>query len=208
MKEIGLIEDDNILRDTYAKYFRLTKTFNVVFSVADIESALSPRNSSPHIILLDLKLDAGSGIDAIPLLKNRFPFVKIVILSSMQDARLTRHAIDNGATGFLLKSSSMAYIAESLQKIDEGGIPLSPGTVSHLVNPPSAESKYEDYELTKRELELIKLLSEGLANKTAADKLNVTYFTINQHLKNIYKKLNINSKAELIAWYLNGKNQF
>ncbi len=82
-------------------------------------------------------------------------------------------------------------------------MPFSPATISHVVQSNQREHKPEITELTKREIELVKLLSEGIANKTAADRLNVTYFTINQHLKNIYKKLEINSKSELIAWYLN-----
>lgn len=203
MKEIGLIEDDNILRNAYGKYFKITQTFNVVFSVPDIADALAPGILHPDIILLDVNLRSGSGIDGIKVLSARFPNSKIVILSSMEDARLTRLAIENGATGYMLKSSSLAYITESLLKLDEGGIPFSPATISHVVQTTQRELRSEMSELTKRELELIKLLSEGLANKTAADRLNVTYFTINQHLKNIYKKLGINSKSELISWYLN-----
>jgi DNA-binding NarL/FixJ family response regulator len=203
MKEIGLIEDDNILRNAYAKYFKITQTFKIVFSVPDIADALSPGTLHPDIILLDVNLRSGSGIDGIKVLSARFPNSQIVILSSMEDARLTRLAIENGATGYMLKSSSLAYITESLLKLDEGGIPFSPATISHVVQTTQRESRTEISELTKRELELVKLLSEGLANKTAADRLNVTYFTINQHLKNIYKKLGINSKSELIAWYLN-----
>jgi DNA-binding NarL/FixJ family response regulator len=203
MKEIGLIEDDNILRNAYAKYFKITQTFKVVFSVPDVADALSLNNVQPDIILLDVNLRSGSGIDGIKVLASHFPSSKIVILSSMQDARLTRLAMENGATGYMLKSSSLAYITESLLKLDEGGIPFSPATIGHVMHNVATESKPEINELTKREVELVRLLSEGIANKVAADRLNVTYFTINQHLKNIYKKLNINSKSELIAWYLN-----
>jgi DNA-binding NarL/FixJ family response regulator len=203
MDKIGLIEDDDVLRNAYAKYFKITETFEVVFSVPDISDALVVKAEAPQVILLDINLRSGSGIDGITALNNKFPNSKIVILSSMEDARLTRMAMDSGATGYLLKTSSLAYIAESLMKINEGGIPFSPAVVSHIIQPRDAGQTEETIDFTKRELELIKLLSEGHANKTAADKLNVTYFTINQHLKNIYKKLHINSKSELISWYLN-----
>jgi DNA-binding NarL/FixJ family response regulator len=203
MKEIGLIEDDIILRSTYIKYFKTTKIFEVVFSVPDIADALALTTFQPKIILLDVNLQSGSGIDGIQTLTQHFPNSKIVILSGMEDANLTRLALDYGATGYLLKSSSLAYISESLLKIDEGGVPFSPATITHVMQQKNTEPVQEAIDFTKRELELIKLLSEGHANKTAADKLNVTYFTINQHLKNIYKKLKINSKSELISWYLN-----
>lgn len=200
MKEIGLIEDDKTLRDTYVRYFKSAKLFKTVFSVDDIADATSLVMFQPEIILLDINLPSGSGIDGISSLKRHFPDTKIVMLSSMQDAALTRQALDNGAIGYLLKSSSLAYIGESLSKIDEGGIPFSPGTFSHVIQPPNTEPA-EVIDFTKRELELIELLSKGVANKTAAGELNVTYFTINQHLKNIYKKLQINSKPELISWF-------
>ncbi|NCD68723.1 response regulator [Mucilaginibacter agri] len=204
MKNIGLIEDDSVLVNAYSKYFKITKTFNIAFSVPDVSDALNLAIADPHIILLDINLRSGSGIDGIKALAQHFPKSSIVILSSLEDAKLTRLALENGAVGYLLKSSSLAYITESLLKLDEGGIPFSPVTISHLMQGGAPTLTEPDTAgLTKRELELIKLLSEGLANKTAAHRLNVTYFTINQHLKNIYKKLKINSKSELIAWYLN-----
>ncbi len=209
MKEIGLIEDDNILRDSYFKYFRATHSFKVVFSVADIADAIALKVFQPQIILLDINLPSGSGIERINMLNIHFPNSKIVILSSMEDEALTKQSLKNGAIGYLLKSSSMAYIVESLLKMDEGGSAFSPATITHVIqadNNDADEPENKSASFTKRELELIKLLSQGLANKTAADRLSITYFTVNQHLKNIYKKLNINSKAELISWYLNKKN--
>jgi len=205
MKKIGLIEDNNIIRDVYSNYFKVTKSFDVVFSVADIADALVFKGILPGIILLDVNLPSGSGIDKIKLLIQNFPGTKIVILSSMLDNNLTKLAIENGASGYLLKSSSMPYICESLLQIEDGGMPFSPATIAHLI-PPKVNDE-QSTGLTKREWELIKLLSEGYSNKVAADKLNVTYFTINQHLKNIYKKLHINSKPELVSWFLSRRVQ-
>ncbi len=204
MTEIGLIEDNKIIRDAYSNYFKVTKLFHVVFAVADIADALILKGIAPGIILLDVNLPSGSGIDHIKALSLNFPTSKIVILSSLLDNSLTKQAIENGAVGYLLKSSSMSFICESLLQMDEGGMPFSPATVAHLVQRPAIMDE-DNINLTKREWELIKFLSEGYSNKVAADKLNVTYFTINQHLKNIYKKLNINSKPELISWFLSRK---
>ncbi|EHQ28194.1 response regulator [Mucilaginibacter paludis] len=206
MKEIGLIEDNKTIRDLYSRYFKRTQSFDVVFSVSDIADAISFKKNQPRIILLDVNLPSGSGIDGIKLLADHFPQSKIVILSAMEDSKLTTLAVQNGAVGYLLKTSSMAYICESLLQIDNGGMSFSPATISHLIQPKEVVEQ-QITELTKRELELVELLSGGFANKIAADKLNVTYFTINQHLKNIYKKLNINSKPELISWFLNRKNR-
>lgn len=158
MKGIGLIEDDKILRAVYSKYFKSATLFKIVFAVEDIADAISLAIHQPDIILLDINLPSGSGIAGIKSLKKHFPNSKIVMLSSMQDASLTRLAIDSGATGFLLKSSSLPYISESLLKIDEGGVPFSPLTISHILQPLS-DTSLEITDLTKRELELIELLT-------------------------------------------------
>jgi DNA-binding NarL/FixJ family response regulator len=206
MKKIGLIEDNSIIRDAYSNYFKVTKSFDVVFAVGDFADALIYKDTLPSIILLDENLPSGSGIDRLGLLAQNFPSSKVVILSSTLDDKLTKLAMDNGASGYLLKSSSISYICESLLQMENGGMPFSPATIAHLIQPPK-ETQNHSSGLTKREWELIKLLSEGYSNKVAADKLHVTYFTINQHLKNIYKKLNINSKPELISWFLSGRIQ-
>jgi DNA-binding NarL/FixJ family response regulator len=206
MIQIGLIEDNDFIKNTYSGYFKATRAFEVVFAVSDITDAFTVE-AIPSIILLDVNLPSGSGIDWIKRLSEKFPSSKIVILSSMVDDKLTKLAIENGAAGYLLKSSSMAYISESLLEMTHGGMPFSPTTIAHLVGSHKNENTEDSNGLTKREWELIKLLSEGYSNKIAADKLRVTYFTINQHLKNIYKKLHINSKAELISWFLTGKHQ-
>lgn len=198
MKTIGLIEDDECLRDVFAAYFRASSSFNVVFAAEDIKDAVKSKNAKPEILLLDVDLPSGSGIEAIPFLRHSFPDTKIIILSNLKDATLTKLAIQKGAWGYLLKTSSLDYIHESLMHIDEEGLSFSPGTISHLIKPGGAE----DTVLTKRELEIVRLMTEGKLNKQVADELYISHNTVNQHLKHIYKKLDIGSKPELVAWYL------
>ncbi|PTQ96623.1 LuxR family two component transcriptional regulator [Mucilaginibacter yixingensis] len=200
MKNIGLIEDNESLRAVFTAYFNASSTFDVVFSAGDIKDALQIKDAVPQILLLDVDLPSGSGIDAIPLLQQNFPGTKIIILSSLKDANLTKQAIQNGAWGYLLKTSSLDYINESLMRIDDEGRPFSPETISHLFKQTTAAP--QETSLTKRELEIVRLMSEGKLNKLVADELCISHFTVNQHLKHIYKKLNVNSKPELVAWYL------
>ncbi len=199
METIGLIEDNECLRAVFAAYFRASTSFDIAFAVGDIRDAFQYHAIQPDILLLDVDLPSGSGIDAIPVLHRYFPKAKIVMLSNLKDANLTKQALRNGASGFLLKSNSVDYIHESLLNIGKGGLPFSPETISHLIKPPTGE---RETDLTKRELEIVKLVSDGLPNKQVADKLFISHFTVNQHIKHIFKKLSLNSKTELVAWYL------
>src|ERR1700743_920149 len=99
MKSIGLIEDDPILRDSCVKYFQATHAFKTIFSVDDIGAALKNIATQPDIILLDINLPSGSGLDNINILKAHFPSSRVVILSSIQDEAQTHLALKNGAVG-------------------------------------------------------------------------------------------------------------
>lgn len=197
---LGLIEDDPMLRKNYEDFFKRDPNFCIVFSLKD-RNMLASNNLKmpPNVVLLDLLLPNGNGLNYIKEIKYMFPSVKVIVLSGLIDPYVTQAAMDKGANGFLLKSHSLNYIKETLLSLGEEGIPLSPVAVNHLFQKKDPNKSLPVHNLTKRELELVKVLQAGVSNKVAAARLNVTFFTVNQHLKSIYKKLNINSKSELLA---------
>lgn len=201
MINLGIIEDDAILLSNYVDFFEMESEFNVSFSLNDINRLSALRSSCmADIILLDLILPSGNSLNYIHKILQRFPRSRIVILSGISDQEMSQSALQRGATGFLLKSSSLQYIKDSLIKANDGGTPLSPLIVNHLIYYKSVQTLFQAHpDLTKRELELVYLLKTGMSNKMAAAELKVTTFTINQHLKNVYKKLKINSRGELIT---------
>lgn len=201
MINLGIIEDDAILLSNYVDFFEMESEFNVSFSLNDINRLSALRSSCmADIILLDLILPSGNSLNYIHKILQRFPRSRVVILSGISDQEMSQSALQRGATGFLLKSSSLQYIKDSLIKANDGGTPLSPLIVNHLIYYKSVQTLFQAHpDLTKRELELVYLLKTGMSNKMAAAELKVTTFTINQHLKNVYKKLKINSRGELIT---------
>ncbi|MET3112846.1 DNA-binding NarL/FixJ family response regulator [Pedobacter sp. CG_S7] len=202
MIKLGLIEDDVSLLKNYKEYFSNESIFNIVFAVPDIKQLFKNGfEVSPDIILLDLMLPSGNSLDFIHKIKQYFPKASIIILSAISDQAISQSALQKGAHGFLLKSSSLHFIKDALLKVSEGGMPLSPSIVNHLIHlKKNEQTLIEAYpNLTKKEIEIIYLLKTGMSNKMAAAVLDVTFFTINQHSKSIYKKLNIHSKSELIA---------
>lgn len=201
MIKLGFIEDDYLLRCNYEEFFGNDDDFSVVFSIDDLNGLQGISfGCQPDFLLLDLELPSGNSLYQLPKIRQYFPYAKIVILSGVIDEEVSRASIRYGADGFLHKSSSMHYIRESLIKSSNGGMPFSPMIITHLIRSTKRHTLCELYpEITKRELELIEQLKTGVANKTAASNLKITYFTVNQHLKSIYGKLKINSKSELIA---------
>jgi DNA-binding NarL/FixJ family response regulator len=199
--KIGLVEDNDVLRHNYEAYFNDDALFNIVFSLNDVyELQTISLNIQPDVILLDIMLPSGNSLTQLHRIKQIFPFTRIVVLSAVQEPKLTEQAILEGVNGFLLKSSSLNYIKEAILQIFDGGFPLSPLNASHILKLSKKKTLLEAYpNLTKREIELVGLLNTGMSNKMAATSLHISFFTVNSHLKNIYHKMNINSKNELIS---------
>lgn len=198
--KLGVIEDDDTLRGNFEEFFNQREDFEVIFSDTGIKwSTLNKLTARPVILLLDLFLTSGCSANAINKLKQLFPQCKVIILSASSDEEAILNAINNGADGYLVKTSSMQFIADSLIHALNSGMPLSPVAAFHLFKSKNNKTTFANsFGLTKKEWELVDLLKIGISNKMAANLLGVTYFTINQHLKSIYKKLNINSKSELV----------
>lgn len=201
MIKLGFIEDNVKLLDNYKDFFSSEPRFEIVFAIHDVKNLYAISSAcAPDMILLDLILPSGNSLDFLHIIKQHFPQCMIIILSGVSDQATTKAALQRGANGFLLKTSSLQFIKDALIKTAEGGTPLSPSIVNHIIGFKTEQTLTEAYpDLTKREAELIRLLRTGMSSKMAASALNITFFTINQHLKSIYKKLHIHSKTELMV---------
>lgn len=203
--KLGLVDDSRMLREYFVDFFKRSPEFEVLFSVGDLKELYRVQNMQPDIILLDIMLPSGNSLKSISKVKQLFPYAHIVILSAVEDPAASHTALINGAKGFLLKSSSSDFIKDALIKAYEGGTPLSPVIVNHLIdikNEHSHSLAGIAPQLTKRELDLCNLIVTGMSNKMIASTMNIAFFTVNEHLKHIYKKLNINSKGELISYIM------
>ncbi|MBS1531571.1 MAG: response regulator transcription factor [Bacteroidetes bacterium] len=203
--KLGLVDDSRMLREYFVDFFKRSPEFEVLFSVGDLKELYRVQNSQPDIILLDIMLPSGNSLKSISKVKQLFPYAHIVILSGVEDPAASHTALINGAKGFLLKSSSSDFIKDALIKAYEGGTPLSPVIVNHLIDLKNSNThSLADIapQLTRREIDLCNLVVTGMSNKMIASSMNIAFFTVNEHLKHIYKKLNINSKGELISYIM------
>ncbi|PJE46548.1 MAG: hypothetical protein CUR34_07910 [Sediminibacterium sp.] len=205
---IGIIEDDVLLRKTVEHYVSLQKDLSLVFSCNGIEKWISIREDAgivPDCILLDIGLPGISGLDAISIISSYYPGVKILVVSGMKDPLVAWQAMMNGANGFLLKPFRLAELQSKLETLKSGGTVLEPETVTRLIqtartkfNTDGGIERFQEFGLTQREIQVAELLLAGSSYKEISTILNVSYTTVNEHIKNIYKKVKVNSKMAFI----------
>lgn len=154
---------------------------------------------SPDVVLMDINMPKVDGIEGLKRIKSQFPQIKVLIQTAFDDSDKVFTAISNGASGYILKSDNPTRILQAIEKVYEGGASMNPA-IARKVMEYFLPKKTEE-NLTPKEKEVLKFLSEGLSYKMVADKLGVSYSTINTHTKHIYEKLHISSLGEAISWF-------
>lgn len=206
MKNIAIIEDDSELRELLYGYLSYQKEFKCSICVDSIEGFYSELNNKekPDIILSDIGLPGKQGDDAIKSIKDQLPESDIVMLTVHDNSEKIFKCIQNGATGYLLKNSSLEEIKNYLLILSNGGSPISPQIARKVIEyfQPKKDIKKP---LTQREYDIILGLVEGLSYKMIADKYNISIDTVRQHIRNVYRKLNVNSKTEVVTKKLRGE---
>jgi DNA-binding NarL/FixJ family response regulator len=204
----AIVEDQREIRQSLAVLISGTEGYSCTGSYRTMEEALDKmRFDPPDVVLCDIGLPGMSGIEGIRILKERHPDIKLLMLTVYDDDDRIFDALCAGACGYLLKRTNPARLLESLREAATGGAPMSPEVASRVVQlfrdirPP----KRADYRLTPHELRILKMLVEGHNYTTAAAELGVSFNAINFHMRNIYDKLQVHSKSEVVSKALRDK---
>jgi len=200
--KVAIVEDRREIREGLAMLIGGTDGFYCADSYRSAEEALDRiEQNQPDVVLMDIGLPGMSGIQALQMLKKRYPKMLLLMLTVYDDDERIFDAMCAGASGYLLKKTPPARLLESLREAVGGGAPMSPEVASRVISlfrdirPPERAS----YDLTPHETRLLKLLVEGHNYKTAAAELGVTVHTVSFHLRSIYDKLQVHSKSEAVA---------
>lgn len=153
------------------------------------------------VVLMDIDLPGMSGIEAIKILKTICPKTQFMMLTVFENDEMIFKSLQAGATGYLLKNSSIAQISQAIIDLYNGGSPMSPGIARKVLNtfvetPKKSEPDYQD--LSEREREIANKLSEGFRYKEIADQLFVSISTVRTHIQNIYQKLHVKSRTDAV----------
>lgn len=202
---ITIIEDHLAFRNVIERTLETVPNLTLLSSYGTAEIALRDledrKAKCPDIILLDLSLPGMSGLEALPWIQEYSPKAKVIILSQSDNEADVVDAISKGATGYLLKSAKASEIIAAIQTVADGGALLDPGVASYIINRIKNEKKQEagSNPLSERELEVLKLLSEGMLKKEISKTLNVSVPTIAFHVKNVFQKLNVSNAPAAVG---------
>lgn len=205
----GIVEDNKKIRDLIQRYLDMQDDLSCPVAVDSVEEMLDylEEHPKPDVILMDIQLPGMSGIKGIGLIKEKYPDIEIIMLTVYHDSHKIFKALRAGASGYLLKHTSLPEIKESILKLLDGGAPMSPQIARKVITHFQDESakKSVESDLTPREHDIVNGLVDGLSYKMIADRYDISIDTVRAHIRNIYKKLHVNSKAEVIAKSLKGE---
>ena len=201
---ILLAEDHKIVREGARQLLEQSADMQVVGEAADgLEVVDLAAKIQPNVIVMDVRLPHLNGIDATRIITERFPKIKILILSAYDDDNYVFPLLEAGASGYLLKTSSGTEVAEAIRLIHAGQTVMSPRIRTKIVNRLSGRQKYRANNMlegiTKREMDVLRCAAYGYANKEIAAKLGISVQTVQVHMRNIFGKMEVGSRSEAVA---------
>lgn len=206
MIRIAIIEDNELYRKSLQSLFGKESDMEVVFADMYCENLLLTIDIiEPDVVIMDINLPGINGIEGVQKLRDKQPNVNVFMLTVFEDMDRIFDSIKAGAVGYLLKKDPPEYIIDAVRKVFKGESVMNGKIARQVVDffnrqlKKTVSSYSSDYNLSNRENEVLTLLMDGLSYKQIAAKCNVSLDTISSHIRNIYSKLNIHSRAELAA---------
>lgn len=172
---------------------------NCLFVNRDMESCF------PDVVLMDINMPEADGIIGLKSIKEKFPHIKVLMQTVFDESDKIFECIKNGASGYILKKDPPQKILQAIQEVYEGGAVMNPGIALKVLD--YFKPQQQKNPLSEREQQVLELLSEGYSYKIVADKLSLSFHTVNSHIKKIYEKLHVSSLGEAIAYYYRNIHQ-
>ncbi|WP_146153640.1 response regulator [Adhaeribacter arboris] len=202
---VGLVEDNTQLARDIREKLALSEETNVVLEARNGLELLEllAKGPIPQVVLMDIGMPGMDGIEATKLAKQKYPDLKIVMLTVMDNEQKLFEALQAGASGYLLKDARPHHLLNAIGEVLEGSLPLSPSLANMVLNyllekEPRRKPPLPGTEnLTRREMEVLELLKQGSTVKQIAAQLFISDKTVRKHIEHIYEKLQIHSRTKL-----------
>jgi DNA-binding NarL/FixJ family response regulator len=203
--KVSIVEDDTRIREGLNFLISASSGFLCVSTFGNAEAAIKQMPQQwPDVVLMDINLPKMSGIECVAKLKAMNRALQIVMLTSFEDDELIFNSLKAGASGYLIKQSEPAEILAAVTAVHKGGSPMSASIARKLVSHfQQAPMQNESGNLSKRELEILNLLTKGYQDKKIADLLTISEATVRSHLRSIYEKLHVQTRTEAVVKFLN-----
>jgi DNA-binding NarL/FixJ family response regulator len=203
---VAIVEDDEEIRANLGHRIGANKSFRLQGSYADAESALADLpKQKPEVVLMDINLPGMDGVECVRQLKAKMPQVQFIMLTVYEDNNRLFKSLRAGASGYLLKRTTPAKLAEGIREAFAGGSPMTPQIARRVVQHFQlfSESDNQMERLTPREHDVIEQLARGFRYKEIEDNLHISAGTLHSYIRNIYEKLHVHSRTEAVVRFLN-----
>jgi len=201
--KVSIVEDLDEIRQGFCFLINSSDEFECIASYSNAEDALvDVEVKRPDVMIMDIGLPGMSGIECAREIKSRFPAIQIMMCTVYDDDDRLFKALSAGASGYILKRTSPGILLDSIRDIYQGGSPMSSQiarkVVASLHGSKTSAQVENDFNLSKREKEILDLLSDGYRNKEIAEKLFISSHTVRSHIYHIYEKLHVQSRVEAL----------
>lgn len=202
--KVLIVDDDALIRDSLEMLLAMEEDIEVIgTAVHGQEALLFCQESLPDIVLMDIRMPVMDGVLGTRVIKEQFPGIHVVILTTFKDDDYIKLALKYGAAGYILKSQTAETIVETLRSVNKGNTVLEQEVASTLSSMISENRPFnpEDFQLTPREIEMIELVGNGLSNKEIAEELFLSEGTVRNYTGEIFSKLNVRDRTQLAIFY-------
>ncbi|MFA6439293.1 MAG: response regulator transcription factor [Bacteriovoracaceae bacterium] len=201
---VWIVDDNRNFCKLLAATLNLSKTIQCdvcLHSTSSAYKTLSSRVNPPAVLLLDIKMPEQSGLDSIEQIRRLSPATIILMLTAVNDEQQIKTALQRGASGYLLKTSSPVDIIRGIESAVRGGSPLDPMITKKILSMlmPEKETLKNSHGLSRRQREILQCVAKGLSMSEIARTLNISFYTVETHIRNIYHKMDVHSLHSLVA---------
>ncbi|MCY7292803.1 MAG: response regulator transcription factor [Ferruginibacter sp.] len=200
MIKVFIYDDNSSRRDSLKALLDLSPELQFCGEAQNCVNTLSDMQTTfPDVVLMDINMPDVNGIEGLKKIKENFPYVKVLMQTVFDDNNKIFECIKNGASGYILKKDPPQRILQAIQEVYEGGAVMNPSIALKVLE--YFKPQQQKSQLSEREQQVLQLLAEGHSYKMVADKLSLSFHTVNSHAKHIYEKLHVSSLGEAIAYY-------
>lgn len=203
--KVLIVDDDALIRDSLKIIISMEADMEVVGVASNAQESLELcRQYQPDIVLMDIRMPIMDGVLGTKLIKSQFSNIKVIILTTFKDDEYIKEAIKNGASGYMLKNQSSDNIIDSLRAVHKGSIVLEKEVAKSLTSmlKDNGNVKLRDLNITEREIDVLKLIGEGLSNKEISERLYLSEGTVRNYVTMLLEKLSLRDRTQLAIFYI------
>lgn len=201
--KVAVFEDNKTLRESLRKLVDTEEDMICTGASADANNLVRDvQLASPDVVLMDINMPGISGIEAVQIIREKFPTVRILMQTVFEENDKIFAAVCAGASGYMLKKTTPKKMIEAIRETNSGGAPMTASVatkVLQMLRQQSLETKTELFDLSDREKEILALLVKGKSYKAVASECFISIDTVSTHVRHIYDKLHVHSKSEAVA---------